>query len=502
VDVAGSDTAAGAAAREGSRKSYDAFISYAHDADELFAPVLQRGLQHLAKPWNRRRAMEVFRDETSLAVSPGLWPSIRAALDASRWFVLLASPEAARSHWVGEEITHWVSTKGTDHLLAVVTDGTWTWDDDSGDLSPASTAGNRALRGVFPAEPKYLDMTWARRDAGLTLRNARFRDQIATLAAAIREVPKEEIEGEDVRQQRLTRRIVRAVIAALTVLVLLASVLAVVANIQRREAVHQRDVAVSGQLAVQSEILGDTNPAISKLLSIAAWRISPTNDARYAMLAAAARPGIAVFTGHTLQVDSVAFSPDGKTLAGGSYDGAVWLWDVATGQQIGKPMTGPAGGISEVAFSPDGKILAGGGGDGTVRAGGGGDGTVRLWDVATGQQIGNPLTSPAARIYSPVFSPDGKILATGSSDDTVRLWDVATRQQIGNPLSGPTDSVSSVAFSPDGKTLAGGSLDHTVRLWDVATGQQIGNPLTGHTRLVSSVAFSPDGKDPGRRQHR
>ena len=227
MDVAGSDTAAGAAAGEGSRKSYDAFISYAHDADEAFAPVLQRGLQHLAKPWNRRRAMEVFRDETSLAVSPGLWPSIRNALDASRWFVLLASPESARSHWVGEEITHWVSSKGTDHLLVVVTDGTWAWDEDSDDLSAASTAWNPAFRGTFPTEPKYLDMTWARRDTDLTLRNARFRDQIATLAAAIREVPKDEIEGEDVRQQHRTRRIVRAVIAALTALVLLATALAV-----------------------------------------------------------------------------------------------------------------------------------------------------------------------------------------------------------------------------------------------------------------------------------
>jgi hypothetical protein len=94
MSAAGSDAAVSTASPEGSRKSYDAFISYAHDADKVFALVLQRGLQHLAKPWNRRRAMEVFRDETSLAVSPGLWPSIRAALDASRWFVLLASPEA------------------------------------------------------------------------------------------------------------------------------------------------------------------------------------------------------------------------------------------------------------------------------------------------------------------------------------------------------------------------------------------------------------------------
>src|SRR5438034_9887795 len=148
MDVAGSDAAVGTVRRGGSGKSYDAFNSYAH-ADAVFAPALQRGLQHLAKPWSRRRAMEVFRDETSLAVSPGLWPAIRAALDASRWFVLLASPEAARSHWVGEEITHWVSRKGTDHLLVVVTDGSWVWDDDGGGLSPASTACHPALHGVF-----------------------------------------------------------------------------------------------------------------------------------------------------------------------------------------------------------------------------------------------------------------------------------------------------------------------------------------------------------------
>ena len=318
MDLTEPDAAAGRAAPEGSRKRYDAFISYAHAADDAFAPVLQRGLQHLAKPWNRRRAMEVFRDESSLAVSPGLWRSITAALDASRWFILLASPEAAQSHWVGEEIKYWVSNKGADHLLVVVTDGTWTWDTDTGDLSPASTAANPALRGVFPAEPLYLDMTWARHDTSLTLRNAKFRDQIATLAATIKDVPKEEIEGEDVRQERRTHRIVRAVIATLTVLVLLASVLAVVANSQRQQADRELAAATSGELIAKSNELGDTNPVLAKLDSLAAWRIDPTNQARYAMLTAARLPGIDVLTtGDGASVDAVTFSPDGRTLAAG-----------------------------------------------------------------------------------------------------------------------------------------------------------------------------------------
>ena len=212
-------------------------------------------------------------------------------------------------------------------------------------------------------------MTWARRDASITLRNVKFRDQVATLAAAVREVPKEEIEGEDVRQERRTRRIVRAVIATLTVLVLLTSLLAVVANVQRHEAVIQtqaaireRDAAISGQLIAESEALGDTNPVLAKQESVAAWQIDPSNPAaRYAMLVAARLPGTGILTsGDGASVDSVAYSPDGKILATGSGDGIVRLWDVATQQQIGVPLGNfrLANLIESVAFSPDGKIVA------------------------------------------------------------------------------------------------------------------------------------------------
>ena len=136
------------------------------------------------------------------------------------------------------------------------------------------------------------------------------------------------------------------------------------------------------------------------------------------------------------------------------------LWDVATRQQIGAPLTRPYNNdfVNSVAFSPDGKILATGSHDGTAR----------LWDVATHQQIGAPLTTGNAyEVTAVAFSPDGNILATGSQDGTARLWDVATYRQIGTPLTADDSNVNAVAFSPDGNILATGGDDGTARLWDV-----------------------------------
>ena len=161
--------------------AYDAFISYSHAADGRLAPALQSGLQHLAKPWYRLRALRVFRDETSLSTNPQLWSSIEAALDESERFVLLASPDAAASPWVDKEIAHWLATKPADRILPVLTSGEWEWDSTAGRL--VGDAVPERLAAALVEEPRHLDLRWAAAETDLDLRNSGFRSAVADLAA-------------------------------------------------------------------------------------------------------------------------------------------------------------------------------------------------------------------------------------------------------------------------------------------------------------------------------
>ncbi|EGJ34960.1 MULTISPECIES: caspase family protein [Moorena] len=189
---------------------------------------------------------------------------------------------------------------------------------------------------------------------------------------------------------------------------------------------------------------------------------------------------IRTLIGHTETVHSVSFSRDGQTLASGSYDNTIKLWDPKTGKVI-RTLIGHTEVVRSVSFSRDGQTLASGSDDNTIK----------LWNLETGKTI-RTLIGHTETVMSVSFSRDGQTLASGSTDNTIKLWDPKTGEVI-RTLIGHTGRVNSVSFSRDGQTLASESDDHTIKLWNLETGAEI-HTLQGHDHFFRSVSFSRDGQ--------
>ncbi len=232
---------------------------------------------------------------------------------------------------------------------------------------------------------------------------------------------------------------------------------------------------------------------------------------------------------HRLAIWSVAFAPDGKTVASGGDDGDAKIWNIITGE-LRCDLVGHTACVHSISFSADQTAVVTTGGytdttmkvwdartgklrrsfqfpqkrqyvthkaalypDGGTAVVGTSDKPLRFFRIASGEEL-EPLEGHADCFASVVISRDGKTLASGGGNDdkTIRVWDLETRH-LRWVLKGHTDSIPSVSLSADGKRLASGSLDNTARVWNLETGKEIA-VLKGHTSTVRSVALSPDGK--------
>jgi WD40 repeat protein len=182
---------------------------------------------------------------------------------------------------------------------------------------------------------------------------------------------------------------------------------------------------------------------------------------------------------HLSLVESLVFSPDGKTLVSGSFQ-EIAIWDPATGM-LKKKIGGFAHNVVALAYSADGKLLGTAGGEPTV------EGEVKVFDTSDWKQIMDLKNGHSDTVYGLSFSPDGKLLATGSADKFVKVWEVPSAKFV-KSLEGHTHHVLDVGWTADGKLIASAGGDNTVKIWDYEKGEQA-RTIAAHTKQVTRLMF-------------
>jgi WD40 repeat protein len=329
---------------------FGAFISYSGPADRALISKLQNGIEKLAKRWYRPPVMKVFVDKTSIAAGTRLWSRIESGLSRSKWLILMASPEAAQSWWVDREVGWWVRHRSLDDVIIVHTAGVLRWDRDVNDFSADSDAIPPCLRGKFEDEPVWVAVP--RTEGGADVEAA-----VLSITSAVRETSIHELSSHAYREHRRTLRWAGGAIATLSLLLVVAVALSMVAVIQKRHADQQARIALSRQLASMSATELSTDARAALLLAVSAYRIDANAQTLAALMRAdTANPRLMRYYDAGSTVTLLGGSSDGKTLVAGGADGRVLRWSFTDP----KPTTviKLSSAIASIGVSGDGSVIA------------------------------------------------------------------------------------------------------------------------------------------------
>lgn len=446
------------------RMTYDAFLSYTRTPDRFLAEALQRGLHHFAKPVFARRALWVFRDETSLGPDASLPGRLRQALEDSRHLLLLACPESAARPYVDLEVQHWIALRRGRGILLALTGGEIVWDAARRDFDwTKTTALSPAFSGVFDEEPGWIDLRALRAEPRLDRRHPVLASAVAQFAAAITGRKPEELYGEDLAAQRRLSRLRNLAVGGILLLML---GLAIAWNAARL----QRDESRARQWAAQAEVLrGEGARSTLEAVALASESLAAKNsfEANLTLrraLGAWYQDWEADVGG---RVSALALSADGQRVVAGvaaadprSPDGTAVVLEASTGRWRQAVRPRAAAGSWGVELSPTATIL---------RTSGMGGDSPQFWDLASGRELRWPSNAIAA--FPPIPSRDGTNWTFRTLDGEVVLWD--------GPSWKPRRVVSlagdprALIFSPDGQRLLAGGYNGTVLGWEVATGREV-----------------------------